>query len=74
MFSQMFSKAADTVTKNLWYLPIQEFILSEKTGFQLAKTKTLLKQRLYLLSSLKTQVQVILVDKRTSVHSFYTLT
>ena len=74
MFSQMFYKAADTVIKNLWYLPIQEFILSENTGFQLAKTKTLLKQRLYLLSSLKTQVQVILVDKRTSVHSFYTLT
>ena len=74
MFSQMFSKAADTVIKNLWYLPIQEFILSENTGFQLAKTKTLLKQRLYLLSSLKTQVQVILVDKHTSVHSFHTLT
>ena len=36
-------RVADTVIKNLWYLPIQEFVLSENAGFQLARTKILLK-------------------------------
>ena len=51
MFSQILSevcnvRAADTARRNFWYPPIQEFIISENAGFQLAKTEILFKSKI----------------------------
>ena len=37
---------ADTVIKNLWYRPIQEFVSSENVGFQPAKTEILFQSKI----------------------------
>ena len=39
-------RVPDIVIKNLWYPPIQEFVVSENAGFQLAKTEILLKSKI----------------------------
>ena len=55
--------------KNFWYPSIQEIVLSENLGFQLAKTEISFKSK-FLSNSYKTEVQVVLLDPHTSVYSY----
>ena len=60
---------AYTMIKNFWYPSIQEIVLSENLGFQLAKTEISFKSK-FLSNSYKTEVQVVLLDPHTSVYSY----
>ena len=66
-----FVAGADTVM-NLWYLPFQEFGLSENAGFQLAKTEILLPILLpILLSNFVKILPIRKIFKYEQFYSFY---